>query len=146
MAGVFVEIDLAEVATALRGMEARLINTEPLMAEIGEILISQSMDSFENQEAPDGTPWEPSQRALAEGGQTLIDSGQLRASISSEALPDEVTVASSKVYAAIHQFGGEAGRGHAVTLPARPFVPDIDSVDMAEIHDAINRHFAGVGL
>ena len=146
MAGVFVEIDLAEVAAALRDMRRMLIDTDPLMDEIGEIIVSQAQDSFENQEAPDGTPWEPSQRALAEGGQTLVDSGQLLDSISSEVLPDEVVIGSNKVYAAIHQFGGEAGRGHAVTLPARPFVPDEDSVDMAEINAAIARHFAEAGL
>ena len=27
------------------------------------------------------------------------------------------------MYAAIQQFGGKAGRGHKVTIPARPFLP-----------------------
>lgn len=27
------------------------------------------------------------------------------------------------VYAAIQQYGGQAGRGHKVTIPLRPFLP-----------------------
>ena len=30
---------------------------------------------------------------------------------------------SNKVYAAIHQFGGEAGRSQSVKIPARPYLP-----------------------
>lgn len=32
-------------------------------------------------------------------------------------------VGSGKEYAAIHQLGGEAGRGRKVHIPARPFLP-----------------------
>ena len=123
---------------------ALLVNTRPLLAEIGEIVLSQAQDSFENQAAPDGAPWEPSQRALATGGQTLVDSGQLLASLGVAVLPEAVEVGSNKVYAAIHQFGGKAGRGRAVEIPARPYLPDDSTVDMVQINRAIDAFFAEV--
>ncbi|MCX6062221.1 MAG: phage virion morphogenesis protein [Campylobacterales bacterium] len=36
---------------------------------------------------------------------------------------DSVTVGTNLKYAAIHQFGGMAGRGRKVKIPARPFMP-----------------------
>lgn len=57
------------------------------------------------------------------GGRILQDTGQLAASISTSHDATSATVGSNKVYAAIHQIGGKAGRGHKATIPARPFLP-----------------------
>lgn len=142
MAGVVFHFDDANAVATLNALAGKVGDISPLMAEIGEIIVSQAQDSFENQAAPDGTPWKPSQRALREGGQTLIDSGGLRGSLASEIelLPDAVIVGTSKIYGAIHQLGGKAGRGHATTIEARPFLPDADTVDMPEIWDAIEHY------
>ena len=144
MAGVTLTLQSAEVERALDILRRHLVNTHPLMAELGEIVLSQAQDSFENQATPDGTPWEPSQRALATGGQTLVDSGQLLASLGVAVLPEAVEVGSNKLYAAIHQFGGKAGRGRAVDIPARPYLPDDSTVDMVQISRAIDAFFAEV--
>jgi phage virion morphogenesis protein len=144
MAGITIQLDRHEVDQALDRLEALPQSMRPLMAEIGEIVLSQAQDSFENQAAPDGTPWQPSQRVLKSGGQTLVDKGQLLASLGMEVLPDSVIVGSNKIYAAIHQLGGMAGRGRKVKLPARPYLPDEETVDRAAIGEAINAHIAGV--
>jgi phage virion morphogenesis protein len=93
------------------------------MAEIGEALVSSTVERFESGEGPDGTSWKPSQRAEKEGGKTLVDSGGsgLMGSIGYEASAANVSVGSNKIYARIHQLGGKAGRGHSVTLPPRPY-------------------------
>lgn len=52
-----------------------------------------------------------------------VSSGGLAADISTEVGPTFVRVGSGKEYAAIHQLGGEAGRGRKVHIPARPFLP-----------------------
>lgn len=77
------------------------------------------------------------------GGKTLQDTGSLRDSIDYATTPDSVMVGSNpdkmgtnKVYAAIHQFGGKAGRGRKVTIPARPFV-GISKEDMEEVQGTI---------
>lgn len=107
-----------------------------LLAEIGEALVSGTMQRFEDGVGPDGEPWEPSQRALATGGKTLVDTAQLRNSISAMATTDAVYVGSKVVYARIHQMGGKTGRGHAVTMPARPYL-GVSKEDRQEIRDIV---------
>lgn len=40
------------------------------------------------------------------------------------------------VYAAIHQFGGRAGKGKKVEIPARPFLPANDTGGLAPVAHA----------
>jgi phage gpG-like protein len=61
--------------------------------------------------------------AWAASRQILRDTGILRASVNVlDTTPTSVTVGSRLKYAAIHQFGGKAGRGRKVRIPARPFI------------------------
>ncbi|MBN3833680.1 phage virion morphogenesis protein [Burkholderia sp. Ac-20344] len=53
----------------------------------------------------------------------LQDSGQMAASVSTDHDDNSAVIGSNKEYAAIHQFGGQAGRGLKVTIPARPWLP-----------------------
>jgi phage virion morphogenesis protein len=143
MAGVVLVLDDRDLQRALAGIKSALHDMRPLMSEIGEIVVSQAQDSFNNQAAPDGTPWEPSQRAEREGGQTLIDKGVLFNSLGYEAFPDSVSVGTNIVYGAIHQFGGKTGRGRTVEMPSRPFLPDSGELDWGEIDRAMSAHFPG---
>ena len=50
--------------------------------------------------------------------------------------------------AAIHQFGGQAGKGHKVTIPARPFLPitrtgELYQEDRALVICMLNNYIAG---
>jgi phage virion morphogenesis protein len=113
------KIDFSDPIRALeqlRGADRRL-----LAAEIGDYVVSETLLNFENQQTPEGESWEPSLRAQEEGGKTLQDFGHLRDSYTyAVALNgDSVEIGSNMIYAAIHHFGGEAGRNKAVTLPAR---------------------------
>ena len=56
-----------------------------------------------------------------------------------ETTPHSVTVGSRIKYAAIHQFGGQAGKGRKVRIPARPFI-GMSPQARADIINAINRH------
>ena len=56
------------------------------------------------------------------GKKILIHTGRLLQSITYEALKDKVEIGSNLPYAAIHQFGGWAGRGRKVYIPARPYL------------------------
>jgi len=64
------------------------------------------------------THWIVSSRARRQSGQTLMDTGQLAISITSEATSQGVPIRTNKAYGAIHHFGGQAGRNKNVTLPA----------------------------
>lgn len=59
-----------------------------------------------------------------QGKRILRESGDLEGSIHFQADADSVTIGTSGSipYAAIHQFGGKAGRGRKVTVPARPYL------------------------
>jgi phage virion morphogenesis protein len=43
------------------------------------------------------------------------------------------------IYAAIHKFGGKAGRGKRVNIPARPYLQMTDE-DMEEILNAVKKY------
>lgn len=78
----------------------------------------------------------------------LVDTGSLARQFHVAANANSVTVGNSMIYAAIHQFGGEAGKGKTVTIPARPFLPvkkdgSLYPQEQAKILDAINGYLAG---
>ncbi len=106
---------------ALLGAARRLSERQLLMDGIGEMLVSSTIQRFEDEEGPDGKAWEPSIRATPsedtrapvrrgkdgrllkgsgkkikgrKGGKTLTDTAQLRKSIEHRATGDEVTVGS----------------------------------------------------
>lgn len=128
-----VELDDAELRAALNRLVFRLTNADPILDNIGRRLVTSTIRRFEEEKAPDGTPWKPSQRAEEEGGQTLTNTGRLRQSITHRVRGDGVEVGTNVVYGGIHQFGGEAGRkAHRVTLPARPYL-GVDAGDRRAI-------------
>lgn len=135
-----------------------LANSLALTETIGEQLVSSTIERFETETAPDGTKWKSSHRAENEGGQTLTDGGGLKGSIAYEATPSLVAVGSSKIYAAIHQFGGEITPKSAkalafkvgeqdvfaqkVEIPAREYI-GINEDDIEEARETIQAFIAG---
>lgn len=115
--------DYQRLARQLAGLGSATISLA--LYELGESVRNMAIDAFGASASPEGVPWKPSQRALRESGKTLVDTGILQNSISVALGSGEVEVGSNIVYAAIHQLGGKAGRGRKVTLPARPFLPDV---------------------
>lgn len=137
-----ITIDDAEVRNAFAALLANAGDLTPAMDEIGAAMVASTLHRFETETGPDGRRWKPSLRALLEGGQTLTDRGHLRGSLTHVAGPGSVEWGSNLVYAAIHQLGGQAGRGHAVELPARPFL-GVDADDQAEILAILGDHLMG---
>lgn len=125
-------------------------DTEPLAEILGVYLESSTLERFENETAPDGTPWEQSIRKREEGGKTLTDSAQLKGSIHSDPSKGQVLWGSNKIYARTHQDGatikakgggrlafnlpGDLGfrTMEQVTIPARPFL-GINAEDEIEL-------------
>lgn len=113
-----------------------------LMASIGEALVSSTLKRFDAEEGPDGKPWQPSKRAAAESGKTLTDTAELRKSIGYAATASKVMVGSKAGYARIHQMGGKAGKGHKLTVPARPYL-GVSKEDMEEVKAILAEFLAG---
>lgn len=151
---ISVETDDAALRAALVRMTKTLDNPKPVLDEIGGMLVASTLDRFERGQAPDGSDWQKSARAEAENGQTLVDTGRLRGSITHRASGDAVEVGTNVVYAAIHQFGGRieaknkkalsfpVGDGFAVvesvTMPARPFL-GLNDADRSSILRIVER-------
>ncbi len=167
MAGVRIEVksDDAALQASFRRLTATLDDLRPEMDEIGQSLVASVIDRFERERGPGGGPWKPSARATRGKrgrGQTLTDTGRLRASITHRASRDAVEVGTNVVYAAIHQFGGKTGprtirpkrkkalywpgAAHPVarvdhpgsTIPARPFL-GLDEDDRRSILKIVSR-------
>ena len=73
------------------------------------------------------------------GRAVLVGRGELWASIEYRATKKGVTIGSALPYASIHQFGGQAGRGKKVHIPARPYAVVQDD-DNAWINSCLERH------
>jgi len=138
MAGVKVEvtIDDREVQAAFAELARRGADQAPAMDRIGSALESSTRLRFRSDQAsPDGIPWLPSKRAIRQGGKTLVDTARLVESITYAFSSRSAEIGTGVIYAGIHQFGGQAGRGRKVTLPERPFlgVSDADEVEIVGI-------------
>jgi len=158
-----IEVVVAPAAGFLGRLLARLDDMTPANARIGMLLVSSIQENFELGHAPDGTRWKPSRRAVLQGGQTLVDTGALRAGIVYEASADKVEVGPSGPslkYARIHQEGGEirpksakalffrGADGQArtvkvVRIPARPYL-GISEEDWNAIGETLLDYLGGV--
>ncbi len=91
---------------------------------------------FKEEKGPDGAAWAPLasrtiRRRLKKSNGAPITilrmSGELAGSIAYEVTADRLRIgvrsgSKAGVYAAIHQFGGKAGRNRSVPIPARPYL------------------------
>lgn len=132
-----------------------------VLAPIGALLESTTLERFDTNIGPDGQAWVPSLRARLASGKTLVDKGHLRDSVHYELDGDAVEIGSAYISAGVHQFGatitakgggplkfkladGSFRSVASVTIPARPFVglsaEDADLV-IGVAGDAISRAF-----
>lgn len=96
----------------------------PLSQAVGrvlaQILVSDVKARFDVSRAPDGTPWRPLKRPRPDGSsKPLLDTGQLRASITAESDETGITVGTTRAGAALHQYGGTvtAPNGRPLEIP-----------------------------
>lgn len=151
--GFSIEVDDREVLAALNRLSGAVGNIQPLLQALGEDMMERTKRRFESGTAPDGSRWKPNARSTLEavldrtrGGvgkkgkisakgsavmmnkRPLIgESRDLSRQFHVRASAAEMVLSSSPVYAAIQQFGGRAGRGGRVLIPARPFLPVLPS-------------------
>jgi phage virion morphogenesis protein len=142
------------VAQALSKLSLSASDKTQLFNEIGVNLVENARLRFLDEQAPDGTTWQKSYRAVDQGGATLRDTGVLLASLTHALLPEGVEYGTNVPYAAALHFGAtiqaknkpflmfKTGRGFArkkeVTIPARPFV-GLDSEDENLVVDLISQ-------
>jgi phage virion morphogenesis protein len=137
---IAVTVDDSAIRSTLAALQARTANLQPAMRTIGADMVERIRMGFKQSQSPYGDKWtalsattQALNKARRAGGQPLLDTGKLRASISFTATGTGVTVGSELVYAGTHQNGaaqGQYGRSkkrHGPIpwgrVPARPFMP-----------------------
>lgn len=167
MSAFVVEVSDSAVQSALEKLAAKVTNPKPILQALGEDLMERTKLRFASSTGPDGQRWQPNARATIEayigrrggfGKKGINKKGQALAiskkplighsrSLSTQfhvrADSTSVTVGNSMIYAAIQQFGGQAGRGRKVRIPARPFLPvrsdgTLYPAERSAIIDALN--------
>jgi len=142
MSGASFKIDIAyddkAVVVKLKQLQQMGGNMQSAFEEIGAELLASTQLRFKDGVSPDGDPWQETKHRPGEA--PLIDTGRLKKSISWQADANSMELGTDvEDYAAIHQFGGMAGRGLATEIPARPFL-GVSSEDEAAILNIIENH------
>lgn len=160
-----VDDSLKEFRDQLQQLVEQAKDLTPIAGAIRNILLTSIDRNFseggrygtENVFGGGSTRWKPSGRAQGQdsttvvkrdkagkfrkqkvGGQTLVDTGQLAASIQVHVVGNTVQIGTNKIYGAIHNYGGTAGRNQSARIPARPFLV-IQNEDLEDIGTYIAR-------
>lgn len=140
MAGSSFSIDTSAFEAGIKKAINNVQNMTPLSNKIGEALVVSTRQRFKDEKSPSGEKWDPSNRAVEQGGQTLSDTARLKNSIRYEATSDTVFVGTNVKYAAIHQFGSDGGSFKRPSgVIARPFL-GISKEDLEEAKDIAAKH------
>ncbi|WP_052265417.1 phage virion morphogenesis protein [Ruegeria sp. ANG-R] len=139
----------------LRSRLTKLENPDPFLKSIGEEFAGAGgviNQRFKAEKGPDGKPWAPlsesqirrRQKKYGNAPMTILRMrGHLAGSINYQVSGGSLKIGTGKVvedYAAIHQFGGEAGRGLTAVIPARPYLGFSDA-DMELIEEEAIGYF-----
>lgn len=130
MIGLTYTINDAELQKLAGEMAGRIERRQQAMEAIGLLARESVLTNF----AVGGRPgW----KALKyRSGSPLVDTGRLKNSITKQVASNVVIVGTNVVYAAIHNFGGKAGRNRKVTVPQREFML-LQDEDVTDIKDLL---------
>lgn len=129
----FIQIRDDDVRQMLNQAAEQLTHLEPLAESLERILVSQTLQNFHSNGRPAWAGLSPvtlalyRKRGITPQGILQRSAGGLRDSVQGDHDKDSATVGAgsgqSKDYAAIHHWGGMAGRNRKVRIKARPYLP-----------------------
>lgn len=139
-----IKIDNKKVEKALLEIAQKTSNLRPLMKNVAGIMADSTEENFKVEGRP---KWkdlsEKSKTARKKTGhypgQILQVSGQLALSVTTQYDDSSAVIGSNKVYAAIHQLGGQAGKNKKTTIPARPYL-NLTNVEYEEILSLVENY------
>src|SRR3990172_8086196 len=127
MIKIVMSLEAEEAKKTLVALVDRMKDMTPVMRTIGQTIRASVQKNFETGGRP-GTwiglsPATLRKRRGKGERRILVDTARLKNSINVRAGgPSHVTVGTNVIYAAIHHFGGMAGRGRKVKIAARPYM------------------------
>lgn len=112
MAGSTLEFDAAGAMAVINEAARAMGNPQEMLLDIGSYLLARTEDRFVSQVSPDGTPWEALKPAYMRQKKknkekVLTFNGHFSRSFTYQVIDNELLVGTNRIYAAIHQFGGE---------------------------------------
>jgi len=168
MAGASIEINSTDLRRWLQRAADSARNMLPAWQQVGEHMLRSTDKNFDAEGRPDR--WKPLSRQTwisraggrrksftkrgktsarlrrtVDRGKILTRSARFRRSVTYAATNRGVKWGSNLIYAAIQHFGGKAGRGKKVTIPARPVFVLLRQ-DMKSIARIIKWHIFHEGL
>lgn len=118
-----------EVEKKLTRLLSKMSRPAGFYRNVGDHIEKETPKFFKTETAPDGTAWQPlspvtlALREKRGTGSTIYrEHGDFIGTLNYNASADNFTWGSADVRANIFQHGGKTGRGHKVTLPARPYL------------------------
>ena len=122
-----IKIDNKKVEKALLEIAQKTSNLRPLMKNIAGIMADSTEENFKEEGRPKWKDLSEKTKTARKKtghypGQILQVSGQLAISVTTQYDDASAIIGSNKVYAAIHQLGGQAGKNKKTTIPARPYL------------------------
>ena len=155
MVNIRLEGDTRAALNKIRGLAE--MDRKSLNAALGQGVRASTLERFRTGKGPDGRRWPTSKRALAEGGRTLVDSGQARNSIQVRSDATGFAVGTNVKHASTHQYGVRnriikaknkkylrfkvdgrwiTRKKVKVTIPARPFL-GLSAEDQTESQETV---------
>ncbi len=140
-----IKIDNKKVEKALLEIAQKTSNLRPLMKNVAGIMADSTEENFKEEGRPKWKDLSEKTKTARKKtghypGQILQVSGQLALSVTTQYDDTSVVIGSNKVYAAIHQLGGQAGKNKKITIPARPYLKLTDN-DFEEILAKTAKYF-----
>nr|DAI43178.1 MAG TPA: virion morphogenesis protein [Caudoviricetes sp.] len=129
--------NVQQIATILERLANAAQDRTPIMRSIAGTMESAVLQNFDVGGRPKWLGLKYRQ------GTPLVDTENLMNSITSYYDNDSAEVGTNEPYAAIHQFGGKAGRGRKVDIPARPFLV-LTPQDEDDILEDVQAYFRSV--
>ena len=134
-----IQIEILGLDTIDRQLQQLMsVNKTRALEEIGQYVTSEVQQRFARSEDHEGRAWQSLRYRV---GKPLVDTGVLRSSITHRILNGHsVEIGTNVTYAAIHNYGGRAGRGRRVSIPKREFM-GISDDNEREIIEIANKYF-----
>lgn len=122
-----IKLDNKAVEEALLEVAQKASDLRPLMKNIAGIMADSTEENFKVEGRPKWKNLSEKTKTARKKtghypGQILQVSGQLALSVTTQYDDSSAVIGSNKVYAAIHQLGGLAGKNKKTTIPARPYL------------------------
>jgi phage virion morphogenesis protein len=150
-----IKVDISDAAKKLGLLEKNL--RPALLVEMAHAIFLMTRHSFEQERSPEGVPWPQLSNRYGYVKAKLFPMkgilqrrGGLLRSVFETVEGNRAIIGATMPYAAIHQYGGLAGRKHKAKIPARPFLPGEETAAKeaqraAEyiVQDVIDRQGAG---